>query len=138
MQSVEEDEDAVAAVMTADVVSRKDAAKKIAVDVMYLPLLREQMRNGDEMNAEQDEIWELFVRSQQQFCWGRFRTIDGDGLHPYYLFLTLHTQETICTHAYSREYYEVLCCCRKLFVVKNAWGFFLFALSWKFLLLLDS
>ena len=68
MQSVEEDEDAVAAVMTVDVVSRKDAAKKIAVDVMYLPLLREQMRNGDEMNAEQDEIWELFVKSQQQFC----------------------------------------------------------------------
>ena len=68
MQSVEEDEDAVAAVMTADVVSRMDAAKKIAVDVMYLPLLREQMRNGDEMNVEQDEIWELFVRSQQQFC----------------------------------------------------------------------
>ena len=56
MQSVEEDEDAVAAVMTADVVSRKDAAKKIAVDVMYLPLLREQMRNGGEMRDEQDGI----------------------------------------------------------------------------------
>ena len=56
MQSVEEDEDAVAAGMTADVVSRMDAAKKIAVDVMYLPLLREQMRNGGEMNAEQGEI----------------------------------------------------------------------------------
>ena len=56
MQSVEEDEDVVAAVMAADVVSRMDAAKKIAVDVMYLPLLREQMRNGGEMRDEQDEI----------------------------------------------------------------------------------
>ena len=56
MQSAEEDEDAVAAVMTADVVSRMDAAKKIAVDVMYLPLLREQMRNGGEMRDEKDGI----------------------------------------------------------------------------------
>ena len=68
------------------------------------------------------------MRSLQQFCWERFRTIDGDGLHPYYLFLTLHNKETICTHAFSREYYEVLCCCRKMFVVKNAWGFLLICL----------
>ena len=68
MQSVEEDEDAVAAGMTAGVVSRMDAAKKVAVDVMYLPLLREQMRNGGERRDEQDGIWELFVRSLQQFC----------------------------------------------------------------------
>ena len=40
----------------ADVVLRMDAVKKIAVDAMYLPLLREQRRNGGEMNAEQDEI----------------------------------------------------------------------------------
>ena len=56
MQSVEEDEDAVAAGMTAGVVSRMDAAKKVAVDVTYLPLLREQMRNGGEMRDEQDGI----------------------------------------------------------------------------------